>query len=253
MKAQEMNQPSFRNPFDEEEENELKTKLHAKRAPKEHSAAGKVFMILGVITACVICMVLGMTVRNSTTLFLEKRTMEGYLAPEDYILLDKETGKPVHDVRTLSFKTMHSWDENGMMTNRGIRNGSSWDDFVDAYSDITADSFTYYKNSPNSYTVDYSDSIYLYEPMTVAEFEEQYRKTGEFDPETDRIYVDFELYTDGIHLYYTEEELQAALDKYYDSPFFIQPVAAYPRNNAFHMGITLSPEGGVEYIVSSYY
>lgn len=248
MRAQEQNQPFFQNPFADSEEE----KPAPAPAPKERKA-GRFFMILGVITACLICTGLGMAARKETTLFLEKRTMEGYLAPEDYILINGESGKPVHSVRSLGYKTMHSWDEKGTMTNRGIKEGSSWEEFTDAYSDIHADSFTWYKNSPNSYTIDYSDSTYLLESMTLAEFDEKYRKSGEFNPETDRIYVEFELYTDGIHLYYTDEELSEALDKYYDSPWFLEPVAVYPRSSSFQMSVALSPENGVDYIVSSYY
>ncbi|MBR2760122.1 MAG: hypothetical protein IKD66_03030 [Solobacterium sp.] len=248
MRAQEQKQPETRNLFTDSEE-ETSTSAHS---PKKRKGMG-FFAVLGVITACFICTGVGMALRRDTALFLEKRTVDGYLAPEDYILISRDTGEPVQNVRSFRIKTMHTWDGSGLMTNRGIAEGSSWEEFVDAYSDVHADSFTYYKNSPDNYSVDYSDGIYLTEPMTIAEFSREYCGSGQFDPKTDRIYVNFELNTDGIRLYYTEQELREALDKYYDTPSVLQPFVSYPRASTFNMSFVISPKEGVQYISSSYY
>ena len=248
MTAQKQKQPVFHNPFDDSEEE----KTVRKPAP-EPKKAGRFFTVLGVITACVICTAVGIAARQSTTLFVEKRTVDGYLAPEDYILVREDTGKPVQNARSLSLKHMHSYDNGGMRTTYGIREGSPWELFADAYSDIHADNITYYKNTPDSYSIDYSNSVYLTDPITIAEFNQKYVETGEVNPETDRIYVDFQLYTDGFHLYYTQKELNDALDKYYDTPALLQPVTQYPRSSSYNMTVVFSPDEGVQYITSSYY
>jgi hypothetical protein len=248
MTAQKQKQPAFRNPFDDSEEQNT-----AQSPAPQTKKSGKFFTILGVITACILCTVGGIAARGSTTLFLEKRTMDGYLAPEDYILIREDTGKPVQNPRGINLQSMHSYDHGGMRTTYGIREGSSWEQFADAYADIHTDSISYYKNTPDSYSVDYSNSVYLTDPMTIAEFSRNYIETGEVNPETDRIYIDFDLYTDGFHLYYTEKELRDALDKYYDTPSILQPVTRYPRSSSFNMTVVFSPDRGVQYITSSYY
>jgi len=255
MPVQSQKKPEQKNPFsqDWEEKKKQSSQQSQKVAASADVGLKKFLMILGGVTACMISMLAGVSFRNENTLFLENRTMEGYLAPEDYILVDKTTGQPAQKVRSMHLKPMHSWDGNGMITNRGIGEGSTWQDVLDAYGDVHITSVTYYQNYIDNYSVDYSDALHVRESILLADFDREYVQTGQCDPERDKIFLHFELYHDGRHLYYSEKELNEAIDRYYDNPFHFDPVTPYPRDNDFELSFSLVPEEGVEYVATYYY
>lgn len=223
------------------------------RSPKARNVKkplGKSLLLLLAIPLLCLSFFLGRMFREENTFFLEERTVDGYLSPQDYILVDEDTGEPGQKLRSLHLEHMSSSDY--MATNRGIRRGSSWQEVVDAYGDDHAVYISYTPDCLGADSIDHEKDVDVEGPVTVSEFNESYVKTGKCNPDTDRIYIEFELCHDGYHLYYTEEELQKAIDAYYDMPSFMHFKYPYPGWNNFELSISLYPGEGVTYI-STYY
>ena len=136
MPAQTQNKPSTQQ-MDEMEYDSAAEKTAAP-AGRPVNKGLSILKTAGIITACVVALLAGTILRFNSTLFLEHREEEGFLTPEEYILVDPETGEPGQIIRTIGLHPMHTWDGNGMETMRGIGHGSSWQDVVDAYGDVYA-------------------------------------------------------------------------------------------------------------------
>ncbi len=246
-----------------EEEAASYQKQHAAKEPKPkkdkqplHLSAGG---IIGIIFACILFLGAGHYLRNST-LFMEKRTVDHYLPVEEYVFVDQDSGEYVQNVRTLKFDNKYIYDGRSsyLMTSRGLKPGDSWEKFVEEYGDLYAD--TIYTNpiGENGYTKYDPDSVNIYDPMLVKDFDEQYVKTGIVDPEEMSISVNFRVRTDGVTLYYTEAEFDRLRDSYYDHPF--RHLSSYPELNEFNLSFEFEPaiyggrdSTGLDYISSSYY
>ena len=229
--------------------------LQEEDTPPAGSAKKKPFrirwlLIIAVPLLCFITFAAGILMRNENTFFLENRTAEGYLTPQEYILVDEETGKPGQNLHSMNLQSMSSHDR--MMTSRYIQEGSSWKDVVNAYGDVHANRITYFPNADADASVSYKDGINVYGSMTLAEFDRDYVQTGRCDPDTDRIYVRFELWHDGYHLYYTEEEVNKAIEAYYKQKGLFQFKTPYPNHNNFEMIISIWPSEGVTSITTFY-
>lgn len=205
----------------------------------------------GIIAACTVSLLAGYILRFNTTLFLEHREEEGYLAPEEYILVDPETKEPGQNVRTIGIHSMHTWDGNGMETMRGIGHGSSWQDVVDAYGDVYAYRINYQPYDSGEY--DYSKNIRIDGPIKVSDFNEQYVKTGLCNPDTDRICIRFQFWHDTMNIYYTEEEQQNSGTRQNHTPWYLIPVAPRSPDRDFELSISLIPDEGVEYASTFYF
>lgn len=154
----------------------------------------------------------------------------GYLPASEYSLVDQSTGKPVASTRTTKYSQFTQWDDNSdgahcsvnkkrcnhaLVTSRGIRPGSSWDDFVRAYGDMTVDEIKVDANGDDDYYKSYmSDEDRLAEEdvrehrgVTVASFDRDYVKTGKVDLANNQIVVTFRAgYQSGKMLYTADEQ-----------------------------------------------
>lgn len=159
--------------------------------------------------------------------------MEGYLSPVDYILVDEVSGKPVQNLHALFHPAMSSLDH--MITNRGIRTGSSWQDVLNAYGEFTVRSITFHPGCKDLRSIRYDNAVFVNEPMKLSEFETKYVLSGLCNPNTDRIYISFELPHDGFRLYYPPEEQNNANS----------------HKKAFRLSISCLADKGVNYISAS--
>lgn len=233
-----------------------KTKPKREKKPFHLSAGG----IIGVITACAICLGAGHYIRNST-LFMEKRTVDHYLPVEEYVFVDEDTGKYVQDVRTLKFDNKYVYEggrSSYLRTSRGLKPGDSWEKFVQEYGEFYADTIYTSPVGEDGYTIYDPDSVHIYDPMMVKDFDEQYVKTGIVDPDKMQISVNFRVRTDGVKLYYTETEFDRLRDSYYEHP--LRHLSSYPDLNEFSLSFEFAPEiystrdsTGLDYIYSTYY
>ena len=219
--------------------------------------AGKGILI-GAI--CLSCLAGGAALRN-TTLFLEHRSVDQYLPVEEYVLKDQETGNYTQNIRSLDLKNEYVYSSRSSykMTSRGIKVGDSWNDFMNAYGDIHADSIYVHRVGEDGY-VSYSneDSLYIGESILLNEFQKQYIDTGKVDPDRDEITVVFRVDTDGFRLFYNESELDRVYDEYFQHPLR-HPFRSYPDFKTFTLDLTFRPgtyydvdSSGLEYI-SNYF
>ena len=238
---QEQNRPMS---FAEEEAADYQ-KQHAPQAqkPKKEKKPFRLSVggVIGVITACVICLGAGHYIRNST-LFMEKRTVEHYLPVEEYVLVDEDTGEYIQNVRTLKFDNKYIYEgrSNYLMTSRGLKPGDSWEKFVQEYGDFYADTIYTSPVGEDGYTIYDPDSVHIYDPILIKDFDEQYVKTGIVDPDKMHIDVNFRARTDGVTIYYTEAEYERLRDSYYDHPF--RHLSSYPNLNEFNLSFEFAPE-----------
>ena len=265
MAVQTQQQP-VQNRLEEEEETVTETKsgkpsgflsrFRRKEKKPVRMTAGKALIITLV---CIGFLAAGRCLR-STTLFLEDRSLDHYLSAQDYLLVDEETGKPTQNLRSFSIRDQYAYDSrsNYLMTSRGLKIGDDWDRFVELYGDVYADNIYCYQVDENGYTVYDTDSVSVYEPILVRDFDEQYVKTGKVSPERDVISVNFRASTDGIRMYYSEKEMDRVYDEYYDNPL-AHPFSSYPHLQRFNLSLDFEPASsnrditGLSYISSYYY
>ena len=245
MPAEIQEKPSVK-PMDKTEHASMETPVSKGTKPDRNTGFLKVFCV---IVVCLFCLIAGNLVRSNSTLFLEHRTENGYLAPEEYILVDSKTGKPGQNVRTIGLHSMSTNHEYRMRTTRGIGKGSSWQEVVDAYGDVYAYRICYQPDFTGTY--DYSKDVWIQGPITLSEFDEQYVKTGQCNPDTDRIWIRFQFWHDTTNIFYTPEEWQNPNRKT-STPWFLTPVSSGNSDRHFELTFSLIPDEGVEY-VSSYF
>ena len=161
MPAEIQEKPSVK-PMDKTEYDSMETPVSKGTKPDRNTGFLKVFCV---IVVCLFCLIAGNLVRSNSTLFLEHRTENGYLAPEEYILVDSKTGKPGQNVRTIGLHSMSTNHEYRMRTTRGIGKGSSWQEVVDAYGQMILS-----KETQNDFEridlSDKADGLYLLRVVT---------------------------------------------------------------------------------------
>lgn len=249
MPAQTQNRQTSAHPADEFEESSAANGTASKgRKANRGISFIKVFLI---IIACVFSLLAGNILHFNSTLFLEHREEEGYLLPEEYILVDSDTGEPGQNVRTIGLHSMHTWHGNGMRTARGIGEGSSWQDVVDAYGDVYAHTISYQPGFTGEY--DYSKDVRIDGPIKLSDFNEQYVKTGLCNPDTDRIWIRFQFWHDTINIYYTEEDAKNSKSRKSSAPWYIAPMIPDDPDRDFELTISLVPNEGVEYVSSFFF
>ena len=249
MPAQTQNKPSSQQMDEMEYDSAEEKKATPARRPVNNGLS--FLKTAGIVAACVVALLAGTILRFNSTLFLEHREEEGFLTPEEYILVDPETGEPGQNIRTIGLHPMHTWDGTGLETVRGIGHGSSWQDVVDAYGDVYAYRINYQPYSNGEY--DYSKNVRIDGPIKVSDFDEQYVKTGLCNPDTDRIYIRFQLWHDTVHVYYTEEEQQSPAARQNNTPWYLIPIVPNSADRDFELTISTIPEEGVEYASTFYF
>ena len=236
MAVQTQTETSRVNPIEEEEETvaSRKTRKAAKKKPAKPMRPWQV--VLGIV-GCAAALFLGRYLRYDTTLFMEHRTLNGYLPVEEYMLNYSDTKEPTQNVRSFHLDRYSVYDVNsGYETSRGIRIGDSWDSFVEAYGDMTMDyAYTTRYREDGSIDWDY-DSPYFRGTYTVREFDEKFVKTGEIDPVKDGIEVDFRVETDGMKIFYSNDEQ----NNYYHS--YTNSHLSYPNTRDIYLDFTFAPE-----------
>ncbi len=254
MPAQTQNKPENDSTFVSEEET---AEASSPRTAKKKRRLPAIPLILSAFI-CIAALAGGRYLRTRSTLFLEKRSVDGYLPVEEYVLNETATGEPAQNVRGLKYERLYTFDPVSPMyeSSRGIRPGDSWETFVDAYGDVTASSiYTYRYGADGKYDYDY-ESIDIYDPITIRSFHEQYVKTGIVDLQYDSISVYFRAETDGVKIYYTEEEIRNYHHKFYSTPHFL---TQYDGLRSFELGFQFEPpvttgntENVLDYLTSDY-
>ena len=211
-----------------------------KAAGKNKEAAPLRPLRIGIAAlACIAALAVGRHLRYGTTLFMEHRTMPGYLPIEEYPLNYSDSGEPTQDVRTFHYDLYSIYSErDGYETSRGITYGSTWDEFVEAYGDETI-YYIYTHRYKEDGTVDWdTDTPYYSDRYTVREFDRRHVQTGEIDPSEYGIAIEFHAETDGVRLLYSPEDGDRYLKEYRRSHLF----RSFPDTRSFTLEFVFRPE-----------
>ena len=162
------------------------------------------------------------TFNNSARYIDVNYAPDGYLAPVDYVLIDVESGEPNQDITSIFYEDeysfMSSYNDQDLMTSKGLKTGDSWEDFVEKYGEYTA--YSIYTTHVDSEYDDYSQEDYysLYD-IKVKDYDEQYIKSGIVSLDENYISVSFEFNVKGRDIAFTEDEMFKLYDKKYESNF----------------------------------
>ncbi len=143
--------------------------------------------------------------KTDTTMFMEHRTSEGHLPAEEFVLSQQDTGKPTQDIRGITFSNMNATsdsNEKKYVTSRGIGPGSTWQEFVDAYSDVEMKDIQVANKEIRE------DGTSLLKGYTPRTFDEKFVKNGQVVPGEDIMVIRFSFYTDGDKVWYSDAELR---------------------------------------------
>ena len=179
----------------------------------------------------------GVFLSDKTTLLIrDSGAPAGYLPVSEYSLAQPSTGKPVASIRTGKYSQFTILDDNdagarcsvnkhgcdhALVTSRGIRPGSGWNDFVLAYGDVTAyeirvdanDDGDYYKSYMSDEDRRAEESVREHRGITVAAFDRDYVRAGKVDPTANRVTVTFRAgYQSGNVLYTAADQWQGYLN-----------------------------------------
>ncbi|MBO7703473.1 MAG: hypothetical protein J6S26_03420 [Solobacterium sp.] len=260
MPAQTQKQPQTKSFIDEDPDRYQNETPKTSREQKSREV--KPLKVILIALACIACLIGGIWFRKTSTLLVEKRTRTSYLPAEDFMLVESETGEPVQKLNSFSFNREYSFysSHGHLETTKGLKPGDSWEEFVEKYGDYYMDTAYAYHLDENGFPDFEKGSVYVYDEMTVSEYNRQYVETGAVDPATDEIDITFSVYTDGRKLYYGDSEVDAYRRNYYDEPSIFHPLSNYADLGEFSLTITFSPDanenrsgGGIDYICSDYY
>lgn len=206
MSTQSSTQEKSQNPvpeFDAETEEQSRNR----GAEKPHHSYP---VLIFVIVLSLISLLLGLYVREHTTLGFPSRAQDGYLALNEFVLNDLDTGKPVQNMTSSEYTGSYAFTFGTMHyeTQRGLEPGDSWNAFLAAYGDIHTDSITVETND---------DEFTLQDGMTVREFARDYIDNGRIDLSQAKIDIEFYTGTDGRRLYYSQDDYQRAKRRYGES------------------------------------
>ncbi|MBO7703760.1 MAG: hypothetical protein J6S26_04870 [Solobacterium sp.] len=233
---QEQYEPKQQNNLsDEAEETEEKElQAPAKKKPK---------LLLFLVTAAiaVLCVMNGRYVRENTTLFMNDRTPEGYLPLKEYELIDPETGEVIQKVRGTSYNDIYAfgYSQTQYVTSRGIGNGSSWDEFVEAYGDCRSEFI--FASPALSISGNRETEKYFCYDMTVREFDEQYIKSGIINPQYYTIHISFGVYTDGFNVQYDIGGMLENREAYSEQRKFLRRGQETPVEGVFSLTFSIDP------------
>ena len=238
MPAQTQKEPSRINPFEESEDRKQSKQQKGSARKKKEAKPLRPVQIAIAVFACAASLITGRYLRHNSTLFMEHRTLDGYLPVEEYILNYSDTGEPTQNVRSLHLDSYRAYGVNsGYETSRGIRTGDSWKDFVEAYGDETIYSVYTYRYKGDGY-VDWDyDRPYFDGTYTVRQFDEKFVQTGVIDPVQDGIDLEFCVETDGIKLMYSDSEKGNYYHSYYRSHF-----SSFPDTKRIYLEFEFKPE-----------
>jgi len=236
--------------FEEEEETETLQQRPRSAAPRRAQSKQPVKKdrkyYLKRFTAILCATILAVSVRtayNSSTLFLEDRSVDGYLSVEDYVFY--QDGEAMQNVRSLSFDDdyISRYSDEDITTSRGIKYGNSWEDFVKAYGDVRCE-YIWYRHVTKDGNKNYAFEETQFpdtDGMKIADFDRQYIQSGEIDLNENNITVVFSVDYGGNKLYYTPAEKDEFLDEYYSS--WHEMVHTFQRRGSFRMYVDYDPPG----------
>ena len=234
------------------EEEATTQKRSSRKGSKPEKPQHKGLLVFGAVALCFLSLWGGYALRTKTTLFLEHRTLDGYLPAEEYVLYQIDDHEPVQKLRTFHYDDYYAfsyYNNYNLETSRGLKPGDSWDDFVDLYGDITCESINAVPVDEDGIPdYDLNQNISIYDPITIRQFHEQYVEPGIIDLSSWYINVDVRIQTDGIHLYYSYQE--------YNSPFR-HILRTYPNHGLLYLSFDFTPNeagpGTLYYLTSAYY
>lgn len=235
---QEQNAPQKTSPFLEDEADHAPA---VTKYPPKQKPASRVLVFLMAAVLSALCFMSGRYVRENTTLFMNDKTPEGYLPLTEYALFDPTTGKPVQNVRGFTYEDRYAYDYSSTqyITSRNIANGSSWEDFVEAYGDCTAESIL--ATPELKITGNKAKETFWDTSLTVREFDERYIQSGQIDLRYYNLSILFEVYTDGYNVHYDIESSLESQDAYNNQPQILHLGKETPVEGVFSLSFLIEP------------
>ncbi|MBQ8067599.1 MAG: hypothetical protein IJ201_04535 [Solobacterium sp.] len=225
------------NPFESDDDSK-QNKGKKQTAQKKEAKPLRPFQIGIAVLACIVSLAVGRHLRYGTTLFMEHRTLDGYLPIEEYVLNYSDNHEPTQDVRTVHFDSYNIYSERDHYeTSRGIKYGSTWEEFVEAYGDETIYSASSHPYKEDGYIDWDAEGQYFNGIYTVRQFDEQFVKTGQIDPSTDGIDLEFDAETDGFKIMYSDSEKE----RYYRDFDHSHVLRSYPNTRRFYLEFDFKP------------
>ena len=241
MSYQTQNRPESRTSFEEE------PGQTAASSGKTKPQQSNTLRILAVILISVLCFFAGVFLRTRTGDPFRIAADPGRLPLTEYVLRDCSTKEPVQEYRVSGFRDTYTFTFSiyDYETSRGIKIGSSWNDFVEAYGDV------YIYEASSGDTLIHPDT-----PLTLQEFHDTYVKSGQMDPAAADLEITFMTGTDGRHLYYTDGDMLRAKNNYEHMPGIFKPVLEEDeRPSRFWLEFSFVPKDGgtLDFIYSGQY
>lgn len=181
-----------------------------------------------VVTFIIAALVLAVIIPNHTTLLLVKdNPPTGYLPVSEYRLVQPSTNEPIGRVRSWDYPSQRTFKisdgaacsidgvecDHALRTSRGIQPGSSWNDFVKAYGDMTAHGILVQPNDDDDYRDYMSDEdrgrqrgLLQHDETTIADFDSDYIRTGRISLAENSLTVTFRAGFRGMKVLYTADE-----------------------------------------------
>jgi hypothetical protein len=153
----------------------------------------------------------------------EMRTAEpGYLSLNEYVLIDTATGEKTQILTNAQFtsETTFTFGFKQYETVRGLKPGDSWEAFVKAYGDCIPEKI-------EIESAEGKEEIQIEPGITIEQFDQNYIRSGRVNFAEDRADLWFFTATDGLNLYYTEDQYHTLQEKFNDSPRILHPLQKY--------------------------
>jgi len=211
-----------------------------------------------IIFVCLFFLVLGILLREHTTLFVQNSVVDGYLNLEDFQFTNTETGKIVNPYRRFVYQEYYisarKSGSDSIVTSKGIGIGDSWEDFLEVYGDYTTGYISFYPVNEDG-SINYENGEIL-SNVTPNEFNEIYFESGEYNADEVDLSVSFYAYTTGTKTFYADE--------IYDHISYnrlFHPLSEYPQYGTYSLVFSFEPDfksnyntfTGIQYISISYY
>ncbi len=214
MPAETQKKPEYHASMDASEETELRRELHGKQRAQARSSVRILFAVL----LAILCLSAGVYVRRHTTFGVQK-AQNGYLALNEFALIDSETREPVQKISAADYRSAYTFTFciNQYESARGLKPGDSWDAFVQQYGGIHTKTIEIEHDG---------ETPIIEDGITIDQFVHAYLDNGIYDRD-DRFDIEFFTGTDGRRLYYSMDELEQAEQAYNDNPKFLHPLSRY--------------------------
>ena len=236
--------------FADEEEPEKKSPKEGMPQKREERIRQRWFIafLVGILAAASIQ--LGLYARSHNPIPEMLDSEPGYLPVSEYALIDTETGEKVQIMTNADYTSENTFTFGIKQyeTARGVRPGDSWETFVNAYGDCIPEKIEIDRGKGR-------EEIEVPSGIRVDQFDQEYIQNGLVNFTEDEVSVQFFTGTDGLKLYYSQDQFIAAQDAFNDSSRILHPLQKYDDYAGYRLSFyfdasTLGP-GDLQLISSS--